>query len=184
MESCGRPRPRPLRHRRAAATTSITSGSLSVRASACSTSAGTFDASVPRGVVAGRASAAVGRRGRLLARRATEPSQRRRHRQLCHAGRHVSARQRLPQLNRGLRRSESRVAWLRGARRPRWDCAATIRLAHSVTGEPPPPPLSRLAGYLRAPALAVPRKGPIAAHEPCDVGVGRASASVAWRGRL
>jgi len=100
------------------------------------------------------------------------------------AGRTARVHQRLPYLDRGLRRPESRATWSRGARRTRWGRAAALRLALSVTGEQLPPPLSRLAGYLRAPAPAAPRQGPIAAHEPCGDGTGRAAASLGGRGRL
>ena len=51
-------------------------------------------------------------------------------------------------------------------------------------GAPPPPLLSRLEAFQRAPALPVPRQRSTDAHEPCGMGSGRAAASVRRRGRL
>ena len=110
--------------------------------------------------------------------------QRRRRRRLYRAWRRVSARQRLHYLGIDLSTLTSRAARTRGARRPLWGRAAALGLCHSVTGAPPPPPLSRLAACLSAPAPAAPRQGPIDAREPRGAGARRAMASVGRRGRL
>ena len=145
---------------------------------------GPTDAREPRCVSARRAAASVGRRGRLWWYTAAEPTQRRSNRRLNHAWRRVCACQRLRYLGRDLRRPESRAARVRGAQRPRRGRMAALGAAHSVTGEPPPPSVSRLAACLRALVPAAPRQGPIDAHEPCCVGAGRAAASVGRRSRL
>jgi len=57
-------------------------------------------------------------------------------------------------------------------------------LSRSVTGAPPPPPLSRLAACIRARAPAAPRQRSVDTHEPHGAGAARAAASGGRRGPL